>query len=172
MPELGQIWQDYDLNVLEEGIQTLFPDRTFSLVDVFSRILDGDILGALKELFFGGISDVFMMLSGMKNIVLIGMPGAGKSTVSRRIAETKKKSALIEGDDIYGQIKGGYIDPWEEGNYLDTFWKLCLSQMKIYLEDGFDVVFSFFTFLNTFFKYFDSLSISSCIFRNSSSRII
>ena len=70
MPELGQIWQDYDLNVLEEGIQTLFPDRTFSLVDVFSRILDGDILGALKELFFGGISDVFMMLSGMKNIFI------------------------------------------------------------------------------------------------------
>lgn len=80
MPELGQIWQDYDLGVLEEGIQTLFPDRTFSLTDVFSKILAGDILGALKELFFGGISDIFLMLSGMKNIfiwlILLGIMSA------------------------------------------------------------------------------------------------
>ena len=75
--------------------------------------------------------------------VITGPAGAGKSTVSRKLAASKTKSALIEGDDIYGQIVGGYIDPWKEGNYLTTFWKSCLAQMKIYLEDGFDVVFNY-----------------------------
>ncbi len=75
--------------------------------------------------------------------VITGPAGAGKSTVSRRIAELSVKSALIEGDDLYAQIVGGYVDPWKEGNSLKTFWKLSLSSIKVYLEDGFDVVFNY-----------------------------
>lgn len=78
-----------------------------------------------------------------KLYVITGPAGVGKSTISRKIAEASSKSALIEGDDLYAQIVGGYIDPWEEGNYLDTFWKLSLSSIRIYLEDGFDVVFNY-----------------------------
>lgn len=75
--------------------------------------------------------------------IITGPAGVGKSTISRKIAQSLDRSVLIEGDDIYGQIIGGYIQPWEEGNYLDTFWKVCLDMMKIYLEDGFDVVFNY-----------------------------
>ncbi|MBQ4271568.1 MAG: AAA family ATPase [Clostridiales bacterium] len=75
--------------------------------------------------------------------VITGPAGAGKSTVSKKIAEASARSALIEGDDLYGQIVGGYVDPWKEGNYLDTFWRLSLSSIRVYLEDGFDVVFNY-----------------------------
>ena len=50
---------------------------------------------------------------------------------------------LIEGDDIYHQVVGGYVQPWKEGNHLDTFWKVCVDMIKIYLMDGFDVVFNY-----------------------------
>ena len=75
--------------------------------------------------------------------VITGPAGVGKSTISRKIAEASVKSALIEGDDLYGQIVGGYIDPWKEGNHLETFWKLSISSIRVYLEDGFDVVFNY-----------------------------
>ena len=50
---------------------------------------------------------------------------------------------LIEGADIYHQVVGGYVQPWKEGNHLDTFWKVCVDMIKIYLMDGFDVVFNY-----------------------------
>ena len=68
MSQLGQIWQDYDLDSLEEGLKTLFPERSFSLADIFSLMLSGDALGAIRELFQGAVGDVFSQLAGMKNI--------------------------------------------------------------------------------------------------------
>ena len=75
--------------------------------------------------------------------IITGPAGVGKSTVSKKIAEPKKKSVLVEGDDIYHQVVGGYIPAWKEGNHLQTFWKVCINTIKIYLEDGFDVVFNY-----------------------------
>ena len=40
--------------------------------------------------------------------VITGPAGIGKSTISKKIAETKNKSVLIEGDDIY-QLKSQLI---------------------------------------------------------------
>ena len=80
----------------------------------------------------------------MSNLYIITDPaGVGKSTISRRIAESKNKSVLIEGDDIYHQVVGGYVQAWKEGNHLDTFWKICLSSIETYLEDGYDVIFNY-----------------------------
>ena len=75
--------------------------------------------------------------------LITGPAGVGKSTISKEIAKNKIKSALIEGDDIYHQIIGGYIPAWKEGNHLDIFWKVCKSTIKTYLEDGYDVVFNY-----------------------------
>ena len=75
--------------------------------------------------------------------VITGPAGVGKSTISRRIAESKNNSVLIEGDDIYHQVVGGYVQAWKEGNHLDTFWKVCLSSIETYLEDGYDVIFNY-----------------------------
>ena len=80
----------------------------------------------------------------MQTLYLItGPAGVGKSTISKEIAKNKIKSALIEGDNIYHQIIGGYIPAWKEGNHLDIFWKVCKSTIKTYLEDGYDVVFNY-----------------------------
>lgn len=75
--------------------------------------------------------------------LITGPAGVGKSTISKEIANNKNKSALIEGDDIYHQVVGGYIQAWKEGNHLDTFWKICLNSIETYLADGYDVIFNY-----------------------------
>ena len=75
--------------------------------------------------------------------VITGPAGVGKSTVSKILAQKLNKSSLIEGDEIYHQIIGGYIPAWKDGNHLQTFWKVCINTISIYLEDGFDVVFNY-----------------------------
>ena len=55
--------------------------------------------------------------------IITGPAGVGKSTISRKIAEQKTKSALVEGDEIYNQVVGGYIPAWKEGNHLDIFFE-------------------------------------------------
>lgn len=80
----------------------------------------------------------------MANLYIItGPSGVGKSTISREIANNKSKCALIEGDEIYHQVVGGYVQAWKEGNHLDIFWKVCINTIKIYLESGYDVVFNY-----------------------------
>ena len=75
--------------------------------------------------------------------IITGPAGVGKTTISKGLAKRCKKSALIEGDDIYHQVVGGYVQAWKYGNHLKTFWKICINTIKIYLEDGFDVVFNY-----------------------------
>ena len=80
----------------------------------------------------------------MPNLYIItGPAGVGKSTISKKLAMTSKKSALIEGDDIYHQVVGGYVPAWKPKNHLKTFWKICINTIKMYLNDGFDVIFNY-----------------------------
>lgn len=80
----------------------------------------------------------------MPNLYIItGPAGVGKSTISKELAKRSNKSALIEGDDIYSQVVGGYVSAWKEGNHLDVFWKICLDSISSYLEAGYDVVFNY-----------------------------
>lgn len=78
-----------------------------------------------------------------KLYIITGPAGVGKSTISRKIAELKDKSALIEGDEIYHQVVGGYVSPWKDGNHLEVFWKVCIDIIKNYLQNGYDVVFNY-----------------------------
>ena len=78
-----------------------------------------------------------------KLYIVTGPAGVGKSTISRKIAESLDKSVLIEGDDIYNHVIGGYISPWKEGNHLEIFWKVSKDVIKDYLEDGYDVVYNY-----------------------------
>lgn len=78
-----------------------------------------------------------------KLYIITGPAGVGKSTISKEIAINKNKSALIEGDNIYAQIVGGYVVPWKEGNHLEVFWKICLDSIETYLKSGYDVIFNY-----------------------------
>ena len=80
----------------------------------------------------------------MPNLYAItGPAGVGKSTVSKRLAESLEKSVIIEGDDIYHQVVGGYVSPWKENNHLNVFWKVVLDSIDTYLKNGYDVVFNY-----------------------------
>jgi len=80
----------------------------------------------------------------MQKLYLItGPAGVGKSTISTSLAKSMPKSALIEGDEIYHFVKGGYISPWLEGNHLDIFWKNSISIIKNFINYGYDVVFNY-----------------------------
>lgn len=89
----------------------------------------------------------------MPNLYIItGPAGVGKSTISKQLAKRSNKSALIEGDDIYAQVIGGYISAWKEGNHLDVFWKICLDSINSYLEAGYDVIFNYIVTPSSFNK--------------------
>ena len=75
--------------------------------------------------------------------IITGPAGVGKSTISKELAMSSNKSVLIEGDDIYHQVVSGYAPAWKDGNHLQTFWKVCVDIIKIYLDDGYDVIFNY-----------------------------
>ena len=78
-----------------------------------------------------------------KLYLITGPAGVGKTTVSKALAQNLPKSVLIEGDDIYHMVKGGYVSPWMEGNHLKLFWENSISLIKNSLENGYDVVFNY-----------------------------
>jgi len=75
--------------------------------------------------------------------IITGPAGVGKSTISKILAEKREKSALIEGDDIYHLVCGGYVKPWLEGNHLEVFWENCIDLITNFLNRGYDVVFNY-----------------------------
>ena len=75
----------------------------------------------------------------MENCIYIisGPPGVGKSTVSKELAATFDKSAVIEGDMIYLMVKSGLVAPWEDdGYYMDLFWDNIISLTKNFMDRG------------------------------------
>jgi energy-coupling factor transporter ATP-binding protein EcfA2 len=48
-------------------------------------------------------------------IVITGPPGSGKSTVSEELALLLSPSALVQGDEFFGFLRAGAMDPWLEG---------------------------------------------------------
>lgn len=74
---------------------------------------------------------------------ITGPAGVGKSTISKKIAKSLKKSVLLEGDDFYHQVISSYVPAWQERNHLDVFWKVCIDTINNYLEAGYDVIFNY-----------------------------
>ncbi len=68
--DLSVVWQDYGLDRLQEGMNTLFPQSSLSLEQLLGKVITGDIIGALKELFTGSISGFQAQFAGMKNILV------------------------------------------------------------------------------------------------------
>ncbi len=102
----------------------------------------------------------------MKTLYLItGPAGVGKSTISKKIAESLPKSCLIEGDDVYHIVVGGYVSPWKEGNHLSFFWKNCISLIENCLAEGYDVVFNYILSKNDVLKLKNNFSGSDVVIK-------
>lgn len=85
----------------------------------------------------------------MENCVYIvsGPPGVGKSTVSKELAYSFDKSAVIEGDMIYLMIKSGLVAPWEDdGYYMDLFWDNVISLTDNFMTRGITVIIEYVIF--------------------------
>ena len=68
--DFNAVWQDYGLDRLQEGMNTLFPQKGLSLEHLLGKVISGDIMGALVELFTGSLSDFQAQFAGMKNILV------------------------------------------------------------------------------------------------------
>lgn len=113
--------------------QSLF-QKTIRIVRIIFNIAN-DIISIFKVYFLltllynnNNIKQMSFMMPTL--YVITGLAGVGKSTISRRIAESKKISALIEGDNIYHQVVGGYIQACKKVNHLSTFGKVCLNSIE------------------------------------------
>lgn len=67
---IEEIWQDYGLDRLENGLETLFPDDSVSLGRLLGRVLSGDVLGGIQELLESVPNVMTAQLSGLKNILI------------------------------------------------------------------------------------------------------
>ena len=96
----------------------------------------------------------------MENCIYIisGPPGVGKSTVSKELAATFDKSAVIEGDMIYLMVKSGLVAPWEDdGYYMDLFWDNVISITNNLLARDITVVIEYVIFEEQLKKIADFL---------------
>lgn len=75
--------------------------------------------------------------------IITGPAGVGKSTTSKQLASGMGKSGLIEGDDIYHLVCGGYVKPWLKGNHLEVFWENCIDLIQNFINKEYDVVFNY-----------------------------
>ena len=75
--------------------------------------------------------------------LITGPAGVGKSTISQQISKSLDKSVLLEGDEFYHHVVNPDISAWKEGNHLDIFWKEVENSIKLYLENGYDVIFNY-----------------------------
>lgn len=67
---LEEIWQDYGMEELQTGLNTLFPEYTLALDTMLEKILTGDVLGALQVLYEGSIGGILQELAGLREILL------------------------------------------------------------------------------------------------------
>lgn len=67
---IENIWKDYGMDKLQEGLSSLFPSYSISLKDIFQLVLKGDIFGAMSTLLGGVTSTIANQFVGMRNILL------------------------------------------------------------------------------------------------------
>jgi predicted ABC-type ATPase len=76
-------------------------------------------------------------------LVVTGPPGAGKSVVSRALAERFDPSVLIEGDAFFAFLASGRIDPWlpESNAQNDVVIRAAAQATGEFVRGGYATVF-------------------------------
>lgn len=68
--ELSQMWQEYDLDKLQQEVAELFPRYSFDFGALFSKILSGDIIGALSDAVESVIGNLSIQALGIKDALV------------------------------------------------------------------------------------------------------
>lgn len=68
MIRVDEIWQEYGMDKLQEGMTTLFPETGVSLEELLTQVVSGDVIGALTNFLKGNIAGMADSFLGMKNI--------------------------------------------------------------------------------------------------------
>ncbi len=68
--DIQNIWQEYNLDRLEEGMEKLFPAFSISVKGLFEQVLTGDLVGAMTGLFQSVIEGFGAQLTGYKDILV------------------------------------------------------------------------------------------------------
>lgn len=67
---IDMIWEEYGLDQLQQGLSNLFPGNEFSLRQVLSQIMQGDVLGAAGNILNALLGDLGGQLAGLRNVLL------------------------------------------------------------------------------------------------------
>jgi gluconate kinase len=79
-------------------------------------------------------------------VLIVGVPGAGKTTVARALAERFERSACIEGDHVqHGFTVSGLVGPGdapaeESHRQLELRWRNCAMLADNFFAEAFTVV--------------------------------
>ncbi|HYP43875.1 MAG TPA: AAA family ATPase [Propionibacteriaceae bacterium] len=79
-------------------------------------------------------------------VLIVGVPGAGKTTVARALAERLPRSACIEGDlvqhhfTVNGLVGPGGLPAEESTRQLELRWDNCAALARNFWRTGFSVV--------------------------------
>ena len=68
---LDEVWQNYNMDELQQGINSLFPESDFSLAEIMEKLWIGDFTGVAKYLFEGTIGVAIRELGAYRDILLL-----------------------------------------------------------------------------------------------------
>ncbi len=69
-PDLQSIWQDYGLEELQKGLDELFPQYRLSLQSILEKVLTGDILSIVGDIFLTCSEGIIQQFTSLKSIFI------------------------------------------------------------------------------------------------------